>query len=255
MTMAAMIKRAKMIALILVGTALAACGSLASAGDPTHRFVIELDAHEEDGELNEEIVAATITSLSRRLEAFDIAAHSIEQSGKDRIELELSGLKDRSELEPFLGNTTKFELRMVDDRAELLDVAAGDAPLGSEILPMADGSGNVAVRKLGKLGGKHLTNAMPSMDPYTDASMINLKFDEAGAKKLAQLTTDNVGKAMAMVIDGEVVSAPIITAPVVGGQIQLSGGFSQESANELAIRLHAGALPAKAEIIEERLLD
>lgn len=253
--MPAIVKRVKMIALTLLGAALAACGSLASAGDPTHRFVIELDAHEEGGELSEEVVAATITSLSRRLEAFDIAAHSIEQSGKDRIVLELSGLNDRSELEPFLGNTTKFELRMVDDRAELLDVAAGNAPLGSEILPMADGSGNVAVRKLGKIDGKHLTDAMPSIDQYTDELVVNLKFDEQGAKKLAQLTSDNVGKAMAMVIDGEVMSTPIINEPVVGGEIQLAGGFSHESANELAIRLHAGALPAKAEIIEERLLD
>ena len=133
---------------------------------------------------------------------------------------------------------------------------AGNAPPGSEIFPYAEGTpfagGKVAVRRLGGIKGDSLTNAQASVNPQTNENIVNIQFDQQGAAKFARLTTQNVNKPFAIILDNQVLSAPNINEPIRGGSAQISGSFTSESANQLAIALRSGALPVDLKVIEER---
>ena len=135
-------------------------------------------------------------------------------------------------------------------------MAAGSAPAGAQIFPYAAGTPgegtSIAVRRLGGIRGDSLTDAQPGVNPETNESVVNITFDSEGGRKFAKLTTENVNKPFAIILDDEVLSAPNINEPIQGGQAQISGSFDPESANQLAISLRSGALPVDLTVIEER---
>ncbi len=192
--------------------------------------------------------------VRKRIDALGTREPTIIRQGADRIVVQVPGLKDPAALKSLLGQTAKLEFKLVDSTASPQDVAQGIAPPGSEIVPYADGSGSgaIAVKRLGGIKGDQLTNAQQTNDQRNNEPVVSITFDQAGGAKFAKLTTENVGKPFAIILDGKVISAPNINEPILGGSAQISGNFTTESANQLAISLRSGALPVDLKVVEER---
>jgi preprotein translocase subunit SecD len=195
--------------------------------------------------------------VRKRIDALGTREPTIIRQGAQRIVVQVPGLSDPQALKNLLGKTAKLEFKLVDLTAAPTDIAKGIAPPGSEIVPYADparsGTGPaIAVRRLGGIKGDSLTNAQQTNDQQTNEPVVSIQFDQQGGAKFAKLTTENTNKPFAIILDGKVLSAPNINEPILGGQAQISGGFSVESANELAISLRSGALPVDLKVVEER---
>ena len=194
--------------------------------------------------------------VRKRIDELGTREPTIIRQGDTRIVVQVPGLQDPAQLKALLGQTAKLEFKLVDQAALPADVAAGIAPPGSEIVPYAEGTPytgtSIAVKRLGGIRGDNLTNAQQSYDQQTNSPVVNITFDGEGGRRFAQLTTDNVGKPFAIILDGKVLSAPSINEPIRGGTAQISGGFTVETANQLAISLRSGALPVDLKVIEER---
>jgi preprotein translocase subunit SecD len=194
--------------------------------------------------------------VRKRIDALGTREPTIIRQGDNRIVVQVPGFDDPEALKDLLGQTAKLEFKLVDVEAVQADVAQGVAPPGSEILPYAasaDFAGQpIAVRRLGGIKGDTLANAQAGVDQQTNEPVVNITFDAQGGRKFAQLTTDNVDRPFAIVLDGEVLSAPNINEPIIGGSAQISGGFTSETANQLAIALRSGALPVDLTVVEER---
>ncbi len=194
--------------------------------------------------------------IDRRINAIGTLEPTIIRQGDTRIVVQAPGQEDPEQLKALIGQTAKLEFKLVDETALPSDVQAGNAPPGSEIFPYAEGTPftgqNLAVRRLGGIKGDSLTNAQASVNPQTNEQVVNIQFDQQGAAKFARLTTQNVNKPFAIILDDKVLSAPNINEPIRGGTAQISGSFTSESANQLAIALRSGALPVDLKVIEER---
>jgi len=194
--------------------------------------------------------------VRKRIDALGTREPTIFRQGDTRIVVQVPGLQDPQALKDLLGQTAKLEFKLVDETALPSDVQQGIAPAGSQIYPFADDTPTVgqtiAVRRLGGIKGDNLVNAQQSFDPQTNEPVVTIQFDQQGAAKFAQLTTQNVNKPFAIILDEKVLSAPNINEPIRGGTAQISGGFSVEGANALAIALRSGALPVDLTVIEER---
>ncbi len=194
--------------------------------------------------------------VRKRIDALGTREPTIIRQGETRIVVQVPGLQDPAQLKALLGQTAKLEFKMVDLSALPTDVQAGVAPPGSEIFPYAEGSPlegqSVAVRRLGGIRGDSLTNAQAGVDPQTNENVVNIQFDQQGAARFAQLSTANVGRPFAIILDEKVLSSPVFNEPITGGAAQISGSFTADSANELAISLRSGALPVDLTVIEER---
>jgi preprotein translocase subunit SecD len=171
--------------------------------------------------------------------------------GEDRIVVQVPGLDDPQALKELIGKTAKLEFKLVDDEALPEDTAQGKARIGSQILPNEEG-GFTAVRRLGAIKGDKLTGAQQGFDQKTNEPVVNIQFDSEGGKRFARMTQQNTGKLFAIILDGKVISAPRINEPILGGGSQISGSFTVETANALAISLNSGALPVELKIVEER---
>lgn len=194
--------------------------------------------------------------VRKRIDALGTREPTIIRQGDTRIVVQVPGLQDPDELKKLLGQTAKLEFKLVDQTALPTDVAAGIAPPGSQIFPFAEGTPgegtSLAVRRLGGIKGDNLTNAQQSVDPQNNEAVVSIQFDQQGGAKFAQLTEQNVNKPFAIILDGKVLSAPNINEPIRGGSAQISGSFTTESANQLAISLRSGALPVDLTVVEER---
>ncbi|MDE2578826.1 MAG: protein translocase subunit SecD [Hyphomicrobiales bacterium] len=188
-------------------------------------------------------VDQSIEVLRRRIDALGATEPNIQRQGSDRILVQVPGLQDTSRLKELLGSTAKLEFRLVAE--------PGANPADVENLPQVEG-GTLPVEKQVMVQGEDLTDAQPGFDQRTSEPIVNFRFNIRGGQKFADVTTKNVGKPFAIVLDGKVISAPRIISPITGGSGQISGHFTVESANNLAILLRAGALPAKLTIVEER---
>jgi preprotein translocase subunit SecD len=164
----------------------------------------------------------------------------------------MPGLQDPTRLKELLGKTAKLDFRMVDQSMTVEQAQQTRAPPDSEILPGTKGHEPYLIEKRVVVSGGDLTDAQAGFDQRTNEPIVNFKFNTSGARKFAQATQENVGKPFAIVLDNEVISAPVIREPITGGSGQISGNFTVQSANDLAILLRAGALPAPLTIIEER---
>jgi preprotein translocase subunit SecD len=207
-----------------------------------------------DAALTERIrqaVDQSIQIIERRVNELGLVEPTIQREGLDRILVQVPGLQDPSRLKEILGKTAKLDFRMVDQSMPAEQAAQTRPPADSEIL---DGEGGVKylIEKRVLVSGADLTDAQPGFDQRTSEPIVSFRFNSSGARKFAEATQANVGKPFAIVLDDKVISAPVIREPILGGSGQISGNFTVQSANDLAILLRAGALPAPLTIIEER---
>jgi preprotein translocase subunit SecD len=196
-------------------------------------------------------VDQSIQIIERRVNELGLVEPTIQREGTDRILVQVPGLQDPSHLKEILGKTAKLDFRMVD-LSMSPEQAEQAHPADSEILPGETAGQKYLIEKRVLVSGADLVDAQPGFDPRTNEPVVNFRFNSAGARKFAEATQANVGKPFAIVLDNKVISAPVIREPILGGSGQISGSFTVQSANDLAILLRAGALPAPLTIIEER---
>ncbi|MFM8542929.1 MAG: protein translocase subunit SecD [Chakrabartia sp.] len=188
--------------------------------------------------------------VAKRIDPEGTKEVTVVRQGADRILVQVPGLQDPEGLKRLLGKTAKLEFKLVDQNADPQDVAAGRAPAGSQILPMLEG-GAIAVKRRVMVSGDELTDARQEFDPQSGNAVVSIRFNSQGGRKFGRATSENVGKPFAIILDNMVISAPNINEPILGGSAQISGNFTVESANELAISLRSGKLPVALKVIEE----
>ena len=198
-------------------------------------------------------VEQSIQIIERRVNELGTVEPLIQRQGVDRILVQVPGLQDPTRLKELLGKTAKLDFRMVDVSIPAEQALQGRVPPNSEILyGTTTPKTPYLVEKRILVSGSDLTDAQPGFDQRTNEPIVSFRFNTSGARKFAQVTQENVGKPFAIILDNQVISAPVIREPILGGSGQISGSFTVESANDLAILLRAGALPAPLTIIEER---
>lgn len=198
-------------------------------------------------------VAQSIEIVRRRIDELGTTEPSIQRQGDNRIVVEVPGLDDPERLKALLGKTAKLAFRLVDQSMTAQQALATRVPQGAEILYMTEFEPPqpILVRKRVMVSGESLTDAQPGFD-QNNQPIITFQFDTSGARKFGDVTSENVGRPFAIVLDNEVISAPNIREPILGGRGQISGGYTVQTANDLAVLLRAGALPAPLNILEER---
>ena len=182
--------------------------------------------------------------VRRRIDEIGTNEPNILKRGSDRILVELPGLDDPMRIKSLLGKTANLTFRFIVQNEE--------SGFGTEILSFEDGSEDAVVSKRIVLSGENLVDAKPRMDNQTNETVVTFTLDRVGAKRFGKATTSGVGKRLAIVLDGKIISAPVIRDAIVGGSGQISGNFTFQSATDLALLLRSGALPAPLNIIEER---
>jgi preprotein translocase subunit SecD len=199
-------------------------------------------------------VGQSITIIERRINALGTLEPLIARQGNDRILVQVPGLQDPTRLKELLGQTAKLDFRLVDSTVSPQQAQAGNLPPGDEILYGTGPEANVpyVIEKRIMVSGGDLNDAQPGFDQRTNEPIVSFRFNTSGARKFAETTQANVGKPFAIVLDNKVISAPVIREPILGGSGQISGNFTVQSANDLAILLRAGALPAPLTVVEER---
>ena len=189
--------------------------------------------------------------VRRRIDPQGTREVTVVNQGSERILVQVPGLDDPEALKELLGQTARLEFKLVDLTADPAQVAAGRAPAGSQVLPMADGTGAIAVQRRSIVSGDQLVDARQSFD-QNGQPVVSITFNTQGSRRFGRVTQENVGKPFAIILDDKVLSAPVINEPILGGQAQISGNFTIESANQLAISLASGKLPVKLNVVEER---
>src|SRR5258708_5675973 len=198
-------------------------------------------------------IEQSIQIVERRVNQLGTVEPVIQRQGTDRILVQVPGLQDPTELKRILGKTAKMEFRMVDPTVSPDQAQQGRVPPESEILMSAQSPKTpYVIKKQVLVSGADLTDAQPGFDQRSGEPIVSFRFNTSGSRKFAQATSENVGQPFAIVLDNEVISAPVIREPITGGAGQISGRFTVQQANDLAILLRAGALPAPLTIIEER---
>ena len=209
--------------------------------------------------VQEQALKQNITTLHNRINELGVAEPVIQQQGLDRIVVQLPGVQDTAKAKDILGRTATLEVRMVDESGEARNAeqSNGLVPFGSERYLERNGQA-VIVKKQVILTGDNLTDAQPGFDSQTQEPVVNLSLDGKGARIFKDVTRENVGKRMAILLfekgKGEVVTAPVIRSEIGGGRVQISGRMTTSEANDTALLLRAGALAAPMEIIEERTI-
>jgi len=182
--------------------------------------------------------------VRRRVDEVGTNEPNILRRGNDRIVVELPGLDDPKRVKKLLGKTANLTFRFITQDLEVT--------FGSEKLIFEDGSEEAVVSKRIILSGDNLVDAQPNMDTQANETVVSFTLDRVGAKRFAKATTTGIGKRLAIVLDGKIISAPVVRDAIIGGAGQISGGFTFQSATDLALLLRSGALPAPLNIIEER---
>ena len=189
--------------------------------------------------------------VRRRIDPGGTKEITVINQGDRRIFVQVPGVEDPEALKQLIGQTARLEFKLVALDADPTQVAAGRAPPGAQVLPMADGTGAIAVQRRVMVSGEQLVDAKQSFD-QDGRPVVSITFNAAGARRFGRVTQENVGKPFAIILDDKVLSAPNINEPILGGQAQISGNFTVESANQLAVSLASGKLPVKLNVIEER---
>lgn len=195
-------------------------------------------------------MAQAVEVIRRRIDELGTREPTIIRQGSNRIVVQVPGLQDPSALKALLGKTAKLEFKLVDMLADPAEAAAGRAPPGSQILSYSDQPGVIVVKRRVMITGDQLVDSQPS---YQDGQpVVSFRFDSAGGRRFAKATQENIGKPFAIILDNKVISAPRINDAILGGSGQISGSFTTESANNLAVLLRSGKLPVELKVIEER---
>ena len=195
-------------------------------------------------ELKNSSLNQALEIVRRRIDEVGTNEPNIVKRGNDRILVELPGLDDPMRVKNLLGKTANLTFRFVTENSE--------ETFGSEKLSFEDGSDEVIVSKRIVLSGDNLLDAKPKMDNQTNQTVVSFTLDRVGAKRFGKATTSGIGKRLAIVLDGKIISAPVIQDAIVGGSGIITGNFTFQSATDLALLLRSGALPAPLNIIEER---
>jgi preprotein translocase subunit SecD len=203
-------------------------------------------------EMQDSAVRQSLEIVRRRIDETGTREPTIQRQGDNRILVQVPGEKDPESIKRLLGQTAKLTFHLVDLETPVQQAVAGDLPAGSMLLPSdEDGrQGQVVVRKRVEVSGENLVDAQPTYQQ--NEPVVSFRFDSVGARKFGDVTREHVGELLAIVLDDKVISSPRIREPILGGNGIISGSFTVQSANELAILLRAGALPAPLEIVEER---
>jgi len=206
-------------------------------------------------------IQASIETIRRRVDAFGTTEPSIQREGRSRVLVQVPGISDVERLKTLIGETGKLEFKLVDPSANPEQIAQSKVvPPGDELLygnpPSGAPQGSPQIPYVLKnqvlVTGQNLVDAQPNFDQRTGEPVVTFRFDAAGATRFGKVTSENVGLSFAIILDNKVISAPVIREPILGGTGQISGHFSVQEANDLAVLLRSGALPAKLTVIEER---
>jgi preprotein translocase subunit SecD len=224
----------------------------------TGRFVLTLtDA--EQSRLRDFAVRQAVETIRNRVDQFGVAEPTIQRQGENRILIQLPGIQDPARAKALIGKTAVLEFKLVDDTADVEKALAGSPPPGTEVLwerrtnpqTQAETKVPLVVRKRVLLTGDLIQNAEVRISDSGQA-YVSVTFNSVGTRIFGEVTEQNVGKRLAIILDGNVHSAPTIQERIPSGQAQITGGFTPEEARDLAIVLRAGALPAPVQILEER---
>lgn len=205
----------------------------------------------------QQVMDQSIEVVRRRIDALGTKEPSIERSGEDRILVQVPGLQDPTQLKIMLGKTAKMSFQLVDEQA---DPNASVPPIGDEILPVLDDKNKnlnlpprkVVVQRRVMVSGDRLTDASQGFDSQTGQPVVNFRMDSVGARQFGDVTKEYVRHRFAIVLDKQVITDPVIQSVILGGSGQITGSFTAQGANDMAILLRAGALPAPLKPLEER---
>jgi len=198
----------------------------------------------------DQAMTGAVDIVRKRIDALGTKEPTIVRQGTDRILVEVPGFSDPAELKALIGKTAKLEFKLVDTTADLAKAAAGQVPIGDEVLKMQTGA-PIVVQRQAIITGTDLKRAQQSYDENNLAS-VAIDFNSRGARAFAETTQVNVGKPFAIILDDVVLSAPTIQTAILGGSASISGSFTPQSAQALAISLQSGALPIALKTVEER---
>ncbi len=213
----------------------------------------------EQKRIQEFALKQNIQTLHNRINELGVAEPIIQQQGTDRVVVQLPGVQDTAKAKEILGRTATLEIRLVDeeksDPVTLENAAKGQAPIGDEVFKDREGR-PILVKKNVVLTGDYITDAGPGVNGQTGQSVVNVTLDGRGARVFQQVTRENVGKRMAILLiekgNTEVITAPVINEEIGGGRVQISGMANTQEATDISLLLRAGALAAPMDIIEER---
>lgn len=228
---------------------------ITTAADNT--IVVTFDPRE-IAEQRRRTLAQSLEIVRRRIDELGTKDPTIVAQGQDRILVQLPGVREPERIKELLGKTAKLSFHLLDQNTPIAEARAGRAPPGTELVPSdkdfeADGRPRqFLVQRRVAVAGERLTDAQPSTNSQSGEWVVTFKFDGQGARQFGDITRQNVGRPFAVVLDGKVITAPVIREPILGGTGQISGQFTAQSASDLAVLLRAGALPAPLTVLEER---
>jgi preprotein translocase subunit SecD len=224
-------------------------------------FAAVLDLPDKDVlQMKKLAVDQALETIRNRIDQFGVSEPDIRRQGENRILIQLPGIQDPQRAKDLIGRTALLEFKLVDEAHDLNSALQGSVPAGSEILYKIDedrdtkrtGKTPFLLKKNTLLTGASLTEARVQLDSQYGEPYVSIEFDKKGARIFERITGENVGKKLAIVLDGKVYSAPVIQDKIAGGKARITGRFTMEEARDLAIILRAGALPAPVTILEER---
>lgn len=198
-------------------------------------------------------VQQNIEIIRRRIDQLGTREPDIVRRGKDRIEIQAAGESDPERLKSVIGQTAKLTFQMVDDTVPVQEAAAGRLPPDDVLVPSGDGYQPAYVlKKRAEVTGEMLTDAQPRFDQQSGRPVVSFRLNGQGARAFAVISGQNIGRRFAIVLDNKVISAPVIESAITGGSGQITGNFTEETANDLAVLLRAGALPAPMHVEEQK---
>ncbi len=198
-------------------------------------------------------ITASIETINRRVNALGTSESTVVRQGRDRILVQFPGLSDTKSLKDLIGKTAKLSFHEVHPTITPEEAQQSRPPVGFAVYPSQDGYvDSYLLRDLPIVQGEELVDAQPGQDSRTGEWIISFRFNQAGARKFGRFTQANVGRPFAIVLDKQVLSAPVIREAILGGSGQISGRFTPDSATTLALQLRSGALPTELTIVEER---
>ena len=197
------------------------------------------------------LVAQSIEVIRSRIDELGTTEPTIQRQGDTRVLVQVPGFEDSDRLKSIISQTARLTFHMVYPGVTAAQAEQQGLPAGTMIVPSQDGPAELLYEDVA-IGGESLVDAQPSYDPQRNMPVVSFRFDTRGAITFGQITGANVGQRFAIVLDNQVITAPVIQQPITGGSGQISGSFTTASANDLAVLLRAGALPASLNIVEER---
>jgi SecD/SecF fusion protein len=197
------------------------------------------------------LVSQSMEVIRKRIDQIGTTEPTIQRQGDNRVLVQVPGFQDSARLKEIISKTARLTFHLVYPNMSAAQAKAQGLPANTVIVPSNDGGDELLYEDVA-LGGESLVDAQPGFDQQTARSVVSFRFDTRGAVTFGEITAKNVGKRFAIVLDNQVITAPVVQTPITGGTGQISGSFTPQSANDLAVLLRAGALPASLNIVEER---